>query len=94
MSSKSIRNLTINGLKWSGIEQFSTQIISFALGIILARLLSPSDYGVVGILAVFIAVSQTFIDSGFTQALIRKADLNTKDCCTVFYFNIIISFIY
>lgn len=91
MSSTGIRKQTMQGLKWSGLEQFSTQIITFILGVILARLLTPSDYGIIGVLAVFMAISQTFIDGGFTQALIRKADLNDQDCSTVFYFNVVIS---
>jgi O-antigen/teichoic acid export membrane protein len=54
----------------------------------MARLLEPSDYGVIGMLAIFLAISQTFIDSGFSNALIRKQDRTETDFSTVFYFNI------
>ncbi|WP_073348093.1 lipopolysaccharide biosynthesis protein [Bacteroides congonensis] len=88
---ESVKKQTLSGVKWTALEQFSTQAITFVLGVILARILSPSDYGTIGVLAVFMAVSQTFIDSGFGQALIRKPDLKDIDCNTVFYFNIGIS---
>lgn len=83
----SVKEDTIRSVKWSAIEKFSTQIMQFVLGIIMARLLLPSDYGTVGMLAIFIAVSQTFVDSGFSQALIRKLDRTETDFSTVFYFN-------
>jgi O-antigen/teichoic acid export membrane protein len=78
----------VKGVFWSGIERFSVQGIQFVLGIIMARLLEPSDYGVIGMLAIFLAISQTFIDSGFSNALIRKQDRTEIDFSTVFYFNI------
>ncbi len=87
----SVKEDTINGVKWSFIEKIAVQGIQFVLGIIMARLLSPSDYGVVAMYTVFFAVSQTFIDSGFTSALIQKQDRSEDDYCTVFYFNILIS---
>lgn len=83
----SVKDDTIRSVKWSAIEKFSTQIMQFVLGLIMARLLLPSDYGTVGMLAIFIAVSQTFVDSGFSQALIRKLDRTETDFSTVFYFN-------
>lgn len=60
----------------------------------MARILSPSDYGILGIIAIFIALSDTFIDSGFTNALINKKNCTNKDYSTVFYFNIIISIVF
>lgn len=62
----------------------------FALQIIMARMLTPADYGIVGMLAIFMALSQCFIDSGFSNALIRKTDRTEADYCTVFYFNFVI----
>lgn len=82
---------TIKGIKWSAFEKFFVQGVQFILGIIMARLLSPSDYGIVGMYAIFYAVSQTFIDSGFNNALIQKKDRTEEDFCTVFYFNIVIA---
>ncbi|WP_303005022.1 lipopolysaccharide biosynthesis protein [Bacteroides congonensis] len=85
----SVRQETLSGVKWTAIENFSIQGIQFFLGLVMARLLSPSDYGVLGMIGIFIAISQTFINCGFTSALIRKIDRTQEDCSTVFYFNII-----
>lgn len=73
---------------WSAVERFSTQGVQFLFGILLARLLTPDDYGMIAMLTIFMAVSQTFIDSGFGNALIRKTDRTEKDKATVFFFNI------
>lgn len=88
-----IKGQTISGIKWSAIERFSIQGITFVIGLIMARLLSPSDYGIIGILGIFIAIAQTFIDSGFGNALVRKIDRTEYDLNTVFYFNIVVSVI-
>lgn len=91
-----LKKQTISGVKWNAIGRFSTQGVSFVIGLLLARKLSPSDYGVVGMLSIFFAIAQTFIDSGFGSALIRKKDCSDEDFSTAFYFNIavgIISFI-
>jgi O-antigen/teichoic acid export membrane protein len=91
--SASLKEKTIKGVFWSSIERFSVQGIQFILGIIMARLLTPADYGVIGMLAVFLAVSQTFVDSGFSSALIRKQNRTEVDFSTAFYFNIAIGII-
>ena len=85
---ESLKNKTVKGTIWSTLERFSVQGIQFIVMIIMARILTPEDYGLVGMLAVFIAVSQSLIDSGFSQALIRKQDRSEVDNSTVFYFNI------
>lgn len=85
-----IRNQTIYGLKWSALERISVQGIQFLIGVILARLLPPSDFGVIAMLTIFLAISQTIIDGGFSNALIRKVDRSEADYSTVFIFNIII----
>lgn len=87
----SVKQETLSGVKWSAIERFSVQGVTFLLGLIMARLLSPSDYGIVGMLGIFFAISQSFIDSGFGNALIRKIERTDKDFCTVFYFNVVVS---
>lgn len=84
----SLKKTTLKGTIWSSIERFSVQGISFIVMIIMARVLTPEDYGLVGMLTIFIAISQALIDSGFSQALIRKQDRNEIDNSTVFYFNI------
>ncbi|MBP1629385.1 MAG: polysaccharide biosynthesis protein [Bacteroidetes bacterium] len=86
----SIKHKTIYGLFWSSIERFSSQIIQFVIGIIIARLLAPTDYGLIGMLAIFLAISQSFIDSGFSNALIIKKNRTEADFSTVFYFNIFV----
>lgn len=84
----SLKKKTAKGVVWSAVERFSTQGIQFIFGIILARLLTPADYGVIAMLTIFLAVSQTFIDSGFSNAIIRKIDRTEEDMSTMFFFNI------
>jgi teichuronic acid exporter len=83
-----LKQKTISGLTWSFIDNFTRLGINFIVGIILARLLTPREFGLVGMTAIFIAVSQSFIDSGFTQALIRKQNCTQTDFSTVFFFNL------
>lgn len=73
---------------WLSIERYSNQIVAFALQIFIARILLPSDYGYVAMVTVFTGLASIFIDSGFSQALIRKTDKTNEDCSTVFYFNV------
>ena len=87
----SLKKKTAKGVVWSAVERFSTQGIQFLFGIVLARLLTPNDYGVIAMLTIFLAVSQTFIDSGFGSAIIRKIDRTEKDMATMFFFNIVIT---
>lgn len=89
--SESLKNKTLRGVVWSGIERFSVHGVHFLVTLVIARILDPSDFGLVGMLAIFIAVAQSLIDSGFSQALIRKQDRTDIDNSTVFYFNIIVS---
>ena len=84
----SLKKKTAKGVIWSAVERFSTQGIQFVFGIVLARLLTPADYGVIAMLTIFLAVSQTFIDSGFSNAIIRKIDRTEEDMSTMFFFNI------
>lgn len=75
-------------MSWSFAENFSLQGIQFVIGVLLARVLSPSDYGMVGMLAIFTAISQTLINSGFSTAIVRKTDRTQTDLSTAFWFNI------
>lgn len=86
-----LRETTVNSVKWSAIGDYTNTIFSFFLGIVLARILSPSDYGTVGMIGIFFAVSGVFVDSGLGSALIRKKDADEKDFSTVFYFNLVVS---
>lgn len=79
------------GFFWSGIERFSIQGVGFILSIIIARILSPSSYGLIVMIQVFLSFSQIFIDGGFASALIQKKDRTETDYCTVFLFNLAVS---
>lgn len=82
---------TKKGLQWSAIERFLTQGIQLGITLMLARLLGPAAFGLIGMLAVFIAISNVFVDSGFSSALIRKNDRCDSDLVTAFYYNILMS---
>lgn len=86
-----VGNKMMSGVLWSGIERITIQTIQFAIGIILARLLTPTEYGTVGLILVFIAISNVFINSGFTSALVQRQNRTEEDKSTVFLFNIVIS---
>ena len=90
MGNSSLKQQTVRGTIWSSIERFSVQGIQFLVLIVMARILTPADYGMVGMLAIFLAISQSLIDSGFSNALIQKIDRTEKDFSTVFYFNLIV----
>ncbi len=83
---ESLKSRTVSGVFWSGVERFSVQAVQLVIGILIARVLSPTDYGIVGMLAIFLSISQMLISSGFVAALIRKIDRTQTDCSTVFYF--------
>ena len=86
-----LRFQATNGVIWSFIERFSVQGAQFLIGIVLARLLTPHDYGLIGMLAILMSLSQVFIDGGFSVALVQKKDRNESDFSTVFFINIGIS---
>lgn len=88
---ESLRHKTLKGTIWSFAERFTAQGIHFLVMIIIARRLSPKEFGLIGMLAIFLAVAQSLIDSGFSQALIRKLNRTDTDKNTVFYFNIVVS---
>ena len=87
----SLKEKTVKGVFWSSIDRFSSQGIQFIFSILIARMLLPSDYGVIAMLGIFLAVSQSFIDSGFGIALVQKIDRTETDFSTVFYFNILVA---
>lgn len=88
MNQDSIKQKTIKGILWNSIEKFLVKGISFTISIILARILSPSDYGLIGMLAIFTALSNIFIESGFAKALIQKTNCTDIDYSTVFIANL------
>ena len=88
---ESLKNKTVKGVGWSFIDNLSSSGVSFLVGLVLARLLTPSEYGIMAILTIFIAVSNSIVDSGFSNALIRKTDVKRVDYNTVFLFNLVVS---
>lgn len=88
---ESLKEQTRKGVVWSAVQRFSTQGIQFVTTIIMARMLTPADYGLIGMLDIFIAILSVFVDSGFINALTRKQDRTHEDICTVFFFNIVVS---
>ncbi len=86
-----LKSKTVNGLKWSALERILSQGIQLILMLILAHILGPKAFGLIGMLAIFIAIGQVFIDSGFSSALIRKTDRTNIDYSTAFYFNIVVA---
>lgn len=93
MNQASMKQQTIAGFLWRYAERCGAQGIQFLVSIVLARLLSPSDYGIIGIITVFIALANVFISCGFGQALIQKKDADETDFSSVFYFNIAMALI-
>lgn len=89
--SENLKKETVKGVAWSGIDKIANGGILFIANIVLARLLSPKDFGLLAIISIFVQISQTFIDSGFTNALIQKKDRSQTDYSTVFFFNLAIS---
>jgi len=87
----SLKNKALSGFKWSLIDTIFKYFLTFFISIILARLLSPTDYGLIGIVSVFIGFSRVFIDGGFSDALIRKIDCTVEDYSSVFVFNLVLA---
>nr|WP_315390931.1 lipopolysaccharide biosynthesis protein [uncultured Prevotella sp.] len=88
MVTDSLKQKTTKGLLWSSVERFSNQGMSFLFSVILARMLDPSDFGIIAMITIFFAVAQSFVDSGFSNALVRKTDRREEDFSTCFFFNI------
>lgn len=84
---ESLKQKTKRGLYWKFAEQFSNYGVQFIIGIFMARLLSPSDYGITALPAVFMAVAGIFVEAGFAGALVRKPELKEEDLSTTFYYS-------
>lgn len=87
MAEKSLKDKAVKGTFWSAADAFLAQGVSFIVGIILARLLSPEEYGLIGIVLIFTTIMLNVVDSGFSNALIRKKEVTNDDYCTLFIFN-------
>lgn len=91
---ESIANKAVKGTVWSAIDRFGTMALQFVVNLILARLLPPDDFGAIGMLYIFITVSQTFIDGGFGSALIQKKNPTETDYSTILYWNILVGILF
>lgn len=91
MAEENLKQKTANGLLWNTIQNFSIKGMQFLLMLFMARILSPDDYGTIGLLFIFTQLASTFTECGLTAALIRKQDRTQTDLSTVFYFNVVVS---
>ena len=86
----SLRQQAFKGIMWNLTDNLAVQVIQFVTSIYMARILSPSDYGLMGMLLIFTALSDAIMNGGFSTALIRKTDRTDTDAATAFYFNIVV----
>lgn len=93
MAEESLKRRTKKGIYWTFINQFSNSGLQFLVGVVMARLLTPSDYGITALPAVFIAIAMVFIESGFGSAMVRKMELSEKDLSTAFYYSITVGIV-
>lgn len=91
MSEQSLKSKVAKGAVWTLMEKLSTQVVQFVVGMVLARLLTPNDYGTVALTAIFFAVANVLVDGGFGNALIQKKDADELDFNSVFYLNVALS---
>ena len=88
---QSLKKKALSAVIWNAAQRYGALAISFVSNIILARLLSPNDFGIVGLLTVFISLANVIAESGFNSALIQKKDVTDVDYNTVFYWNLVVS---
>lgn len=91
MHNTSLKSIVTKGIFWSAVDKFAVQIGQFIVSIVLARILLPEDFGLIGMLAIFMALSQTFIESGLGVGLIQRQERADIDFSTVFVFNLLVS---
>ncbi len=93
MSESGLQRKVFSGLIWKFGERIGAQAVSFIVSMILARLLLPSDYGVIALITIFIDIANVFVSSGFGSALVQKKDADEVDFSSVFYFSILMSWV-
>lgn len=93
MAEQSLTDKTVKGVGWNSVDRIVNYGIGFVVGIVLARLLSPEEYGLIGIIGIFTAIFNIILDSGLSVALIRKHGVSDTDYCTVFWTNLMLSFV-
>ena len=94
MAEQSLKNKTVKGVAWSGIDNVAQMGVTFVVGVILARILTPDDYGLLGIIMIFSSICTSLMNAGFTTALIRKPDANEDDYNTSFIVNVGLSILF
>ena len=93
MAGRSLKQKAASGMVWTALQRYSKMGIQFVSGIILARLLTPYDYGCIGMLSIFMVLAEVFIDGGFGSALIQKKNPSQVDYSTIFFWNIGVAFL-
>lgn len=93
MSDQGLKDKTVRGVGWTALDSVLRYGVAFVVGIVLARLLTPDDYGLIGILTIFITIFDIIVDGGLINALIRKQHAEEIDYCTVFYANLVLSIV-
>jgi O-antigen/teichoic acid export membrane protein len=93
LEKRNLKVRAINGFLWVTLDKFIIRLLQFVFGIIMARILEPADFGLVGMLTVFIGISQAFIDTGMSAGLIQKQNISDADISTVFIFNLVTSLV-
>lgn len=93
MAEQSLTDKTVKGVGWNSVDRIANYGIGFIVGVVLARLLSPEEYGLIGIIGIFTAIFNIILDSGLSTALIRKHGVTNTDYCTVFWTNLVLSFV-
>lgn len=88
---KSLKDKTITAFIWTALDTVVVKAAGLVISIVIARVLSPSDYGVIGMLAIFIGIAQSMVDGGFGLALIQRNNVTNTDYSTIFYFNIVVA---
>ncbi|WP_166919398.1 lipopolysaccharide biosynthesis protein [Flavobacterium poyangense] len=94
MQNTSLKAIATKGMIWSAVDKFAVQIGQFVIGIVLARILLPQDFGLIGMMTIFITISQIFIESGLNVGLIQRQEREEVDFSTLFVFNLIASFFF
>lgn len=91
MAEESLKKKTFQGVAWTFVDKFGNTLVGLIIGIVLARLLTPADFGLLAMIDVFLGIAGAFVECGFSQALIRKPDLQEKDLYTAFWWQLCVS---
>jgi O-antigen/teichoic acid export membrane protein len=87
---KNLRESALSGVTWSAIDHFGQQGFRFVVGLVLARLLAPDQFGLLAMLTVFIVIATAVTDAGFSQAVVQRKNVSQLDLSTVFFFNVVL----